>query len=1071
MSITIASNCFYTLSLSDRRLSKLVRAQTREQATEMGWIDQLKDWLESGKKKHCLNLMYELHRGHCVLTPEIKAELTRLFAAADPSRLILFWRAELENGESLLGNAMATGDVATINFCHSLLQCFPLSKFYAAQISAMVRYPKKDGIEPLGLALRNNKPEAVRAFLLMVVAALDRSRDANDATGINGVTVREKEAFETVIFSGNVFSDISAVLTTSTMSNQLDGVKQLLAFVGSQRDSSLLWRYTSQIWGMMSSSEGLLLRSTLNNNGQQAIVEGFESLLLLVDITQRQAIVEKVLLKPDDWFSQIYGFESLTDEDMHQRFDTFDRYAALLRHLGLFVPQSTWQYNESNTSQYFDRFIRSALKLRRNDTVTLLLELDGSAYGDPWLPAIVSKLAHDLLRESDLDGFLALLKSKNTDAITAVLRVLNADESERDRLWNHSVSTKNWGSIDNLLAYSGAWPALATLIRGLLDAISRDDAVLVRVMRSRLLTAERPYADISQLWESTSPAQKILLTNSIAREEMLIEKLFQNAPKAAALGQIFFEIIKAAPEDSLEQIFKIILRNSSTLPTDFYFNHLDSPGGSLLTIVSQLNVDDGLKKCLMGMIAQAMNGLTVQQKNNLAKSARDIWLNDNGYLDNKEVLTFVKFILPLTVIDGNLGRLVASGRYLALLVDYVQDCVQKENNSHPKRTGEFMLNNNGFFVQLMVLCTMHKELELRQAAEALYDQYLSLDALKPHAQFLADYCFLADGIRSSSSSEEIALEADPADRAQKNPVKKTDRVYIFVCPKPGQGPDGKLWTGVLLHQEDIENMLGLQDVEWPGDTFTEAVDIEGRREIAEKLLGSNVTKTYLQFPVFAKRYAEIEATFLLKKLFQLLDLRHATITPQGAVSIDYTAYFLEALAVNKMTGPKFTGIEDQERLMEIFGKYLIMPHGDPETLEQVPTVQSEHLKRIYALYGLTTEPEMAQDKVNAAQTLFCLATLFCRFSSSSMFGEGGDSPRAIRYYAGALLKQAVELAPDVIKTSDYLGFMNALYGLTQNVETCTYVLSLSMAVYIRAQHSPQFSSCFSRMKPAAWQLA
>ena len=508
----------------------------------------------------------------------------------------------------------------------------------------------------------------------------------------------------------------------------------------------------------------------------------------------------------------------------------------------------------------------------------------------------------------------------------------------------------------------------------------------------------------------------------------------------------------------------------------------------LLKLLNEVNLDTSVRAVLSSLTIELFNRsdwsslefLFNSAPPNLAQMLLEVLfdnpdrLSEDAYREFIQSMNFATGRFVMSKVDeGNRGTLSVKEGNLVLLLMSVELIVEREQAQTPAQTGKFMLENNGFFVQLMAYCTHHEIATTRALAARLYDQYLKLDALLPHAAFLARYCGLADGIRSSSSEEEIGPETDDATlaaRAEKNPIQRTDRVYIFVCPKPGQGPEGQLWTGVLLNQENIESMFGQQDVEWPADTFTEVVDIEGRREVAEKLLGDNVAQTYRQFPVFAKRYNEMEASRLLKKLFQIIDLNYIAAS-EDEVSTDYTGYFLAASAVNKMSqGPKFIDLADQERLKKIFGKYLIMPVTDPTTLEQVPTIRSDHLKKIYALYGLVTEPGTAQDKIDAAQTLFCLATLFCRFSSQSMFGVGSDSPSAIRYYAGALLKQAFELAPSVVKTSSYLGFMDALYGLKENVQTCTDVLSRSMADYIRAQKSPQFEARFFRIKPAAWQL-
>ena len=1073
MSITIASNCCYTLSLSDRRLSKLVAAQTREQATEMGLIDQIKDWLESGKKKHCLNLMYDLYRGQCALTPEVEDELTHLFENTDPIRLMLFWRGDTTTDESLFSHAMATGDVRTIKFCGSLLECFPLAKFEATMISVLFRGPWKNDITPLGLALINNKPEAVSAFIQVFSEISDRLR------GVDNQTNELLDSCKHRTFSLDVFANISSVLTSSTTPEQLGGVKRLLAFIKEEAFPKLSKEYSFNVSAMMSSTEGTLLCSALNAHGNQTIVEGFEALLSILDTSLRQATVERVLLKPVDWFSQIYVFDSMTAEEMHQRFDTFDRYASLLQRLSLVLPKSTWQYNDSTAVKfkYMDCFIRSALKLKRYDTVSSLLKLTTAEY-DPLFSNMLSKMTRGLLGCNDWASLEALLMVNNARARGAVLATLHEDEDKRNAFWRYIVSNNNVEIIDDLFFVAALNPNYAYLISELVGIISPESSpdvgALMAVIWRRLLPSKSLSGELVELWGCLSQVQKKMLADLIVRDDAIINKLCKIAPGSGRFGAIFFEIIKAAPEDSLEPLFKIILRHSPPIISGqppaqplplfavlFYFNHLDPPGESLLTVISQLAIEDGLKKCLMGRIAQSMNGLNAQQKYRLAESALDIWLSDDGYLENKDILTFVRAVRPVTVEAANQGRLVANNRYLALLVEYVKDCFQKENTSYPYRTGEFMLNNNGFFVQLMALCTGHQDSSIRDAAVELYDQYLKLDELRPHAAYLSAGYDLADGIRSAAPADEV-LTQDPATRAAKFGLQASDPVYIFVAGKIfGEGR----YIAVLLSKKNIADIFGNDDAPWPTNTFTD--DTVGPDTQAVLLSGGTVAEPYLQFPVFAQRYIQARETRIFKKLFKIIDLNYVADEP-GEVSFDYTEQFLAALSVNKPTGQKLTGKQDQDRLDKIFRKYLSMSDDGPPTPETLPTLKTAHLAQIYALFELEAVPENVQDKVRAAQTLFCLATLFCRFSSQSVFGMAADSPRVLRYYAGALLKQAHELAPTVIGEEHYLGFRNWLYGFDV-AQTCTDMLSMAMADYIRS-HSAEFRLLFEKLKPITWKL-
>lgn len=1052
MPITIATNRLYTLSLGNQRLARLAAEQDINKATEMGWIDQIKDWFASGEKKNTLTLLHKLLHQATSVTGTEKERLNSIFEKASVRDLISFWQAKDENGCPMLRHAMRTGDITTIKQFQSLLDIFPLSDFSADELLAML-----EGHTAVELALLNNKSAAVREYVSLLKLIMEEVRTYPFFS-----PAMHEEIMKSVFCNSRV---IAAVRLAFSDPLQINATKDFLEMIKVSDEPSLHREFCHIVRQMLTSSEGFKflsnVKSALGDNGSQAVVDLLHSLLIFPDRHASQDLVNSFVLADRDWLEVIYVSESMTEVEVHARFDTFDRYTAFLDGLSLNVWEDTWKYDDPDRLQPLGYFIRSAFKLKRYDTANSLLKLVDRAAPAYSYPTILSNITRDLLTISDWTGLKVLLRSVgNGAARKAVLETLSGDRNKLGGLWSQLTISRDWELIDKVLAYSMPGGQLEYLTDELLEKISADEDALAAMMQYRL--DRDGWQGITQLWDRATPTQKTRLSQIILSNMRGFSSWLKTAPTRSLHGRIVFELIKASPERYLDQLLKTILSKPLALSASFYFDHLNDElsNESLLTVVSQLTVDDGLKKRLMGTIAEAINQLPDATKTRLAYSVLSIWMAYDTYLEHPEVLEFVEFTLRLTIRAGNERQLVATAKQLELLVEYLI----KQNVS---RQYYYMLNYNGFFIQLMALCTHHEKPNTRKGAAELYDQYLKLDAVRPHAAYLREYYDQADGIRSRSSAEDLEEVADPETRATARPLLASDPFYIFICDKPKQEKSGPFCYAVLLSKNDLAGIFDKEDYEWPLNTFTDALESDSRDEIAVKLNGVAVADTYLQFPIFAKRYADIVSTRLFRKLFQIIDLNYIA-TSSDQVSHDYSDQFIRALSVNRTYTPKLTSDDDRVRLNAIFDRYLVRPESQDWTPEIVPAIRDDHLKEIYALYELEIEPDTEQDKIKAAQMLFCLATLFCKFSSKSVFGKEDESPLAIRFYAGALLKQAYELAPNMIGDERYGGFRNSLYGF-EDAETCTNMLTEAMGNYIRA-HSPEFRSTLAKIKPVAWNL-
>jgi len=103
-----------------------------------------------------------------------------------------------------------------------------------------------------------------------------------------------------------------------------------------------------------------------------------------------------------------------------------------------------------------------------------------------------------------------------------------------------------------------------------------------------------------------------------------------------------------------------------------------------------------------------------------AQAIMQIFTKNPLYLNDPIITAFIKkHILFKRITEGNTAELKCSGApELRLLLNLV--------NSHEQPT-QFMLDNNGFFIQLMMLCTEKgRDADIQQHAQQLYQTYLNL---------------------------------------------------------------------------------------------------------------------------------------------------------------------------------------------------------------------------------------------------------------------------------------------------------------------------------------------------------
>lgn len=91
-----------------------------------------------------------------------------------------------------------------------------------------------------------------------------------------------------------------------------------------------------------------------------------------------------------------------------------------------------------------------------------------------------------------------------------------------------------------------------------------------------------------------------------------------------------------------------------------------------------------------------------------------------------------------------------------------------------------------------------------------------------------------------------------------------------------------------------------------------------------------------------------------------------------------------------------------------------------------------------------------------------MLALFCKYSSSALFGTEYDSPLPLRYFAFVLMEQAYRLAPTTLGSEEqYQNWTNRLLGYEREF-TCSAELSNMMVTYIKAYFQPSLPTLCSQ---------
>lgn len=197
------------------------------------------------------------------------------------------------------------------------------------------------------------------------------------------------------------------------------------------------------------------------------------------------------------------------------------------------------------------------------------------------------------------------------------------------------------------------------------------------------------------------------------------------------------------------------------------------------------------------------------------------------------------------------------------------------------------------------------------------------------------------------------------------------------------------------------------------------------------------------FPVFSKAYQSFCSAHEFGRILDIL-------LPEGEVKEQFRTASLSGASDVKMVDD-----DSQLKLGEIFEPYL-----DDWLL------QDRHIGQIVNCYELQEVSDSEK-----AETFFCLGAVFCRYSSSAVFGTEWESPQILRSYASGLLEEAYRQHPVLFAAEDFTpeermnDIRGRLRGGPGGAFTCTAVLSDILVLHAEKNFPQRLSTLY----PMAWR--
>lgn len=120
----------------------------------------------------------------------------------------------------------------------------------------------------------------------------------------------------------------------------------------------------------------------------------------------------------------------------------------------------------------------------------------------------------------------------------------------------------------------------------------------------------------------------------------------------------------------------------------------------------------------------------------------------------------------------------------------------------------------------------------------------------------------------------------------------------------------------------------------------------------------------------------------------------------------------------------------------------------------------EHLKTITEKTNIGSLSDTEK-----AEILFCLGAVFCKYSSSDIFGTEHESPEILRRYANGLLEEAYKLASEIFNKREFYDDVRDRLQGRNNAFSCTAVLADILTSHAKGN----FTDIFEQYYPLAWR--
>lgn len=330
---------------------------------------------------------------------------------------------------------------------------------------------------------------------------------------------------------------------------------------------------------------------------------------------------------------------------------------------------------------------------------------------------------------------------------------------------------------------------------------------------------------------------------------------------------------------------------------------------------------------------------------------------------------------------------------------------------HPEK----MQSHNGAFIKTMLQGMYSQEISFPALSlicrEIYTDRYLPTDAVAPYAR--------KDDFGKMDGSGEPDWESQ-------------DAFNWILLSSPEEN------SVMMVSDNVLDKMLTPDfDTYWRSFFLYRDGELQGASGCQLDYLFNDV------FPVFRKAYQSFCSAHEFGRILDIL-------LPEGEVKEPFRTAALSGASEVKMVD-----YESQMKLGELFEPYL-----DDWLL------QEGHIQQITECYELQEVSDSEK-----AETFFCLGAVFCRYSSSAVFGTEWESPQILRSYASGLLEEAYRQHPVLFAAEDFTpeermnDIRGRLRGGPGGAFTCTAVLSDILAGHAEKN----FPQRLAMLYPMAWR--